>query len=65
MQQKPNNTYTSANNLIENSMEQAVLHIAYFMVVSCLTYSWALKIGVSCSSEMLVDFHWATNNISS
>jgi hypothetical protein len=39
-----------------------------FMLVSCLAYSSTLKIGVTCSSEMLVDFqriarHYIPENI--
>jgi hypothetical protein len=32
----------------------------YFVLVSCLAYSLALKMEVTCSSEMAVDFQRAT-----
>jgi hypothetical protein len=47
----------------ETNMKQAASRAqlaACFMPVSCMAYASTLKMGATCSSETLVDFHWTT-----
>jgi hypothetical protein len=43
-----------------NQHEAGLLLIACFILVSCLAYSSALKMEVTCYSKMSVDFQWTT-----
>jgi hypothetical protein len=41
----------------EEYTTEPALFVAYFKPVSCLAYSSILKMGATCSSEVLIEFH--------